>query len=128
MCPVNLVGKIDLYQVNHHGLDVSNNPALIRSIEPTVAVFNNGPRKGTSQTAFDALKSTPTIQAIYQVHENVREDRQNNTTPDLIANHGDLGDKCQGQHIHCTVKADGSGYTIAVPATKHQRTFRTRAK
>lgn len=129
VCPVNLVGKVDLYQVNHHGLDVSNNPVLIKSMEPTVAVFNNGPRKGTSQVAMDALHETPTVQAVYQVHENVRaEDRQNNTASDMIANRGDLADKCEGNYVQCTVKADGSEYTIAVPATKHERTFKTRAK
>jgi competence protein ComEC len=126
--PVNLAGKVDLYQVNHHGLDVSNNPLLIHSIEPTVAVFNNGPRKGTSQTAMDALKSTPTLKAIYQVHENVREDRHNNTELSHIANHGDHGDQCQGHYLHCVVKADGSSYTMRVPSQKHEQTFPTRKK
>jgi beta-lactamase superfamily II metal-dependent hydrolase len=126
--PFNLVGTVDLYQVNHHGLDVSNNPMLIQSLQPTVSVMNNGPKKGTSKSAMDALKSTPTIQAMYQVHENIREDHENTADKAYIANHGDLAEGCAAQHIHCTVSADAKSYTIAVPSQKHSRTFQTRAR
>jgi beta-lactamase superfamily II metal-dependent hydrolase len=125
--PVNLAGTVDLYQVNHHGLDVSNNPMLVRSLAPTVSVMNNGPRKGTSKTAIEALRSTPTVQAMYQVHENVRDDRENNTTKDLIANHDDRADRCEANIVKCSVGADAAEYTLFVPARKHQRTFKTRA-
>ena len=126
--PHNLAGEVDLYQVNHHGLDSSSHPLLVRSLAPTVAVFNNGPRKGTSQSAMDALKAVPGLQATYQVHENVREDRHNNTVPEMIANHGDLGDACAAHHLKCSVRADAKAYTMQVPSRGHSRVFETRAK
>lgn len=127
VCPHNRVGTVDIYQVNHHGLDSSNNPVLIHSLSPTVAVMNNGPRKGTSKTAVDALATTPTLKARYQVHENVREDNQTNTLPEMTANHGDLGEGCAAHLIHCAVSADAATYTMRVPSQTHERTFQTRA-
>ncbi len=46
VCPVDLIGAVDLYQVTHHGMDTSNHPTLVRTLAPVVAIMNNGPRKG----------------------------------------------------------------------------------
>lgn len=126
--PYNLVGVVDLYQVNHHGLDVSNNPMLIQSLQPTVSVMNNGPKKGTSKSAMDALKSTPSIQAMYQVHENIRPDAENTADKTMIANYADLAEGCAANYLHCTISTDAQSYTVLVPSQKHSRTFQTRVK
>jgi beta-lactamase superfamily II metal-dependent hydrolase len=124
VCPKNLVGKVDVYQVTHHGLDASNNPVVLRSLEPVVAIMNNGTTKGCMPEVFANLKETKSIQAIYQLHRNLRADGlTNNVKDEFIANQER---ECKGNYVKLSVSPDGSSYTVAIPANNHEATYRTR--
>ncbi len=120
-CPVLQVASVDVYQVNHHGLDISNNPLLLRALQPTVAVFNNGPHKGGSLPVAQTLRSLPSVRAIYQVHRNQEVPAANTSAPQ-IANEKETG----GNWIRLSVSPDGGSYTVQVPSTGHQATYTTR--
>ncbi len=124
VCPKNHIGQVDVYQVTHHGLDQSNNNVLVKSLEPRVAIMNNGVTKGCQPQTFATLKETKSIEAIYQVHKNLRPDGDVNNAPDeFIANHEK---DCKGNYIKLSVAPDGKSYTVSVPATKHERTYQVR--
>lgn len=93
VCPQNLIGEIDLYQVGHHGTNTSNNPVLLRSITPTVAIMNNGPRKGGHPDTVRNLQGLPLFADLYQVHRNVATSADQNTGEELIANPDEKDDK-----------------------------------
>jgi len=123
VCPVNLIGKIDLFQVTHHGSDQSNNPVLVRSIHPRVAVIDNGPHKGGSASVFATLKSTPGLESIYQLHRNVETTARDNTSPEFIAN---VDEQCEGRFIKAEVAPDGRRYTLTLEGQSGSRSFATR--
>jgi competence protein ComEC len=124
VCPFDRIGRIDVYQSNHHGLDSSNNPVLVKSLAPTVVVFNNGSKKGCAPPSFAAAKAPASVQAIYQVHKNLNEGASN-TEDARIAN---LEEACAGHHVQMSVEPDGSQYTLRVPAREHTATFKTAAR
>jgi beta-lactamase superfamily II metal-dependent hydrolase len=126
VCPVNLVGTVDVYQVTHHGLDSSNNPLVLRSLQPRVAIMNNGVTKGCAPEVFANLKATASIQAIYQMHKNLRPDgAANNTADGYIAN---LEKDCRANFIKLSVDPTGSSYQVSIPGRDHQKTFQSRTK
>lgn len=124
--PYNLVGTVDVYQVTHHGLDSSNNPAVLQSLKPKVAIMNNGHVKGCLPDVFANLKETASIEAIYQVHKNLRPDGVvNNVSDEYIANY-DAVDQCQGHHIKLSVASDSKEYRIEIPSNQHAKTYATK--
>ena len=109
--PVNRIGKVDLYQVTHHGLDQSNNPVLLQAISPTVCVAMNGPKKGIQPEAFKALSALPSVKSIYQIHYNVLYGDQGNTPPEFVANKKDPD---AGELIKASVDAEKGTFTVSV--------------
>lgn len=122
VCPVNRVGQVDVYQSTHHGMDASNHPLVIRALQPTVAVVNNGVTKGCDPGMVTTLRETSSVQAIYQVHRNERPGALNTDEP-YIANRTK---DCKAHHIKLSVAPNGESYTVSIPAHGHEQTYRTK--
>ncbi len=121
-CPTNRVGAIDLFQVNHHGLDLSNAPQLVHGLAPLVAVMNNGATKGGSPQAFDSVTSSPGLQALYQMHRAVLNDAAHNTDDALIAN---VPESPDGAYLKAEVARDGT-FTVTNSRNNESRTYKAR--
>jgi beta-lactamase superfamily II metal-dependent hydrolase len=123
VCPTNSIGRVDVYQVDHHGFDISNNPLLVRSLAPIVTVMNNGARKGSGKETLPTLRSVPSIQTMYQVHRDTQGGAEVNTDNEFIAN---VDDPDAGNFIKCFVDPSGKSYTISIPAKGYSKTYQTR--
>lgn len=125
MTPNNPVGKIDLFMVTHHGLDVSNNPVMLLALDPHVCVTCNGPVKGAAAKTIATLKRIKSLQAMYQLHQNTKLAEADQAPRDDIANFGQTAD-CKGVWIKATVAADGKNYTVQIGPDGKPRKFATR--
>jgi competence protein ComEC len=122
MCPTNRVGLVDLYQVNHHGLDLSSSPQLVHALAPAVVVMNNGATKGGAPGAFDVLRASPGLQDLWSLHRVTANDAQHNAEEALTANVA-APDAAHG--IKAVVLSDGT-YTLTNARNGTSRTYMSR--
>jgi beta-lactamase superfamily II metal-dependent hydrolase len=125
VAPSDKIGRVDVYQVTHHGMDLSNNPVLIKTVKPRVAIMNNGPKKGGAGSVLATLRHVPEIEAVYQMHRNVALTDEENADAEFIAN---ADDKCQGEAIRLSVAADGKSYAVTVGSKGKPRRYETRGQ
>jgi hypothetical protein len=121
--PSDKIGRIDVYQVTHHGLEISNNPALIHTVQPRVAIFNNGPHKGAHPSVVATLRKVPGIEAIYQQHRNLDSKPEDNAPSEHIANEKQ---ECNAEIIRLSVAPDSLSYRIKVGSKGTPKPYRTR--
>ena len=105
VCPSNRVGNVDVYLTTHHGMDMSGPEAIVHSLAPRVAIMNNGARKGGSPAAWRALKSSPGLEDLWQVHFAVAGGKDTNVAEDMIAN---LDEKCAGFGLMVSAEKSGA--------------------
>lgn len=123
VCPKDLIGPVDVYQMTHHGLDISNHPAVLQAASPTVVVINNGPKKGGTAKAFARLKDLAGLKDVWQGHRNVQTPPADNAPPEFVANDGEA---CKGEHIKLSVHPSGKSYAVEIPSKGTRREYRTK--
>jgi competence protein ComEC len=124
VCPRNLIGGVDVYQTTHHGLDRSNSPQFVWAIQPTVAVMNNGPRKGGPASVFEILRKSPGLQDIWQGHLALGTAKETNTGEEMIANLAPSAE-CKGNLLKLSVEPDGR-YTMTNLRTGFSKTYESK--
>ena len=85
-CPNNLIGTVDVYQVNVHGQFKGIAPELVSALHARVAMMGNGARKGGDLATWPILRGTPGLEDIWQLHYSVSGGKDNNPPDDFIAN------------------------------------------
>lgn len=123
--PNNPIGQVDLFMVTHHGLPVSNNPALVLAIDPVVNVMCNGPTKGGDAGVIRTVKEAKSFQALYQLHRNVNLKADEQTPAEFIANPQPTAE-CKGVWVKASVAPDGESYTLQIGPDGKPRIYQTR--
>jgi competence protein ComEC len=120
VCPVNLIGTVDVYHVNVHGQFKGMAAELAGAIRPTVAIMGNGARKGADPQTWPILRATAGLEDIWQVHYSAAGTQDTNPPPDFIANLEQPVD--QYAMIRLTVQPDGT-YTVTNTRNGFTRTY-----
>jgi competence protein ComEC len=120
VCPVNLIGTVDVYHVNVHGQFKGIAAELAGAIRPTVAIMGNGARKGADPQTWPILRATPGLEDIWQVHYSAAGAKDTNPLPDFIANLDQPADEFA--MIKLVVQPNGT-YTITNTRNGFTKTY-----
>lgn len=124
VCPNNLIGRIDLYQTTHHGLERSNSPQFVWAIAPQVMVMNNGPRKGGPASVFEILHKSPGLEDIWQGHLALGTPKEAQTDEKMIANL-EPSAQCKGNLLEVSVDPHGR-YTMTNLRNGYSKAYQAR--
>lgn len=118
-CLNNLVGKVDLYLVTHHGLDQSNAKAIVWGLHPRVAIMNNGSHKGGSPEAWQTVHDSPGLEDLWQLHYAEDAGKEHNTGEKFIANSGGK----DGNYIKVAAEPDGR-FTVENSGNRFRKDYK----
>jgi competence protein ComEC len=119
-CPNNKVGTVDLYLTTHHGMNISNAPAIVHALHARVAVMNNGARKGGTPEAWQTVHTSAGTPDIWQLHYAMEGGHDYNSPEALIANVYEKGD--EANWIRVSASEDGT-ITVYNSRNKYQKTY-----
>src|SRR5579863_4096010 len=105
-CPVDKVGKVDIYLATHHGTALSGSPAALNALAPIVAIVGNSARKGADATRMKTIEASPRIQGVWQLHTTTVAPEVN-VPADMIANPGTDQSKDMAYALRLRIEKDG---------------------
>jgi competence protein ComEC len=105
MCPLNKLGRVDVYVVSHHGWYQSGSQALVWGIAPRVAIMDNGAKKGGTPSAWEIIMKSPHLEQLWQLHFSDEGGAAHNVAAKFIAN-PDGPDN--GNYLELIGRRDGS--------------------
>jgi competence protein ComEC len=123
VCPNNPIPPIDLYLVNHHGMNISNSRALVDAIHPRVAIMNNGAHKAGMPEAWQTVHDSPGLEDLYMVHTAESSDAAHNSPEALIAN--PKGSVTDGAYFKVVASSNGS-FSVTNSRTGKTKEYRNR--
>jgi len=123
MCPDNLIGSVDVYQVSIHGQDKGVSPALAQALHARVALMGNGPRKGGAPQSWDTLRGAPGLEDIWQLHYSLAGGSERNPPDHFIANPD--GPIDAAYWLKLSANEDGS-FTVTNPRKDFAKTYARR--
>jgi competence protein ComEC len=106
VCPNNLIGKIDLFIVSHHGWSQSNTKAFVSAISPKAAIMNNGAHKGATPETWQIVEDVVGPDRLWQLHYAVDGGPQHNVPEKYIANPDEKNDA--GDYIKAVAYSNGT--------------------
>jgi len=106
MCPDNLIGKVDLFMVSHHGMDMSDTTALVAAIDPKAAIMNNGARKGGTPEVWQRVQKVVGPNRFWQLHYSIEGGTIYNVPEKFIANPDEKNDA--GHYIKAIAYRNGT--------------------
>ncbi len=105
VCPNNRLGAVDVYLTTHHGMDASGSAGIVHAFAPRVAIMNNGAKKGGTPVAWRAIKSSPGLEDLWQVHFALAGGKEANVGEEMIAN---MDETCKGFGLMVSAEKSGA--------------------
>jgi beta-lactamase superfamily II metal-dependent hydrolase len=122
MCPVNKLGKVDVYIVSHHGWQQSSSPALVWGITPRVAIMDNGAKKGGTPSTWDIIEKSPHLEDLWELHYSEEGGAAHNVAAGFIANPQGAD---AGNYLELIGRADG-GFEVFDSRTQEAKKYAAR--
>jgi len=122
VCPNNLVGNVDVYNVNVHGQFKGIAPELVNAIHARVMLLGNGSRKGGDPQSWPILHAAPGLEDIWQAHFRIAGGALANAPENMIAN---VDADQHGNCIKIEADLDGS-FIVTNSRNQFSKTYKAR--